>query len=141
MKTRLKSLLADKTVYTGIDEVIAIHERMLEIGGGREGILDFTLIHSAVERPRATFAGKNLYPTIWLQAASLIQSLIRNHPFNDGNKRTGYFSTMRFLRSNGYELVATKRQIVYFTLSIDVKRPNIDTISLWLKSHSIPLPT
>lgn len=125
-----------KIYYLAIDEVIAIHERMLLVGGGREGIRDFTLIHSAIERPKTTFAGKNLYPTIWLQAAAMIQSLIRNHPFNDGNKRTGYFTTLRFLNLNGYDLKVFNEGIINFTLSIDVERPNIEEISLWLKEHS-----
>lgn len=125
-----------KLYYVEIDEVIAIHERMLEIGGGREGIRDFTLIHSAIERPKATFAGKNLYPTIWLQAAAMIQSLIRNHPFNDGNKRTGYFSTLRFLYLNGYDLTVSDKDIIDFTLSIDVERPPIEEIAEWLQKYA-----
>lgn len=124
-----------KIVYLEIDEVIVIHERMLEIAGGREGIRDFTLIHSAIERPKATFAGKDLYPGLWLKAAAIIQSLIRSHPFNDGNKRTGYFTTLRFLDLNGYDLVARKKQITDFTVKIDVDRPNIEDISFWLKRH------
>ena len=125
-----------KMNYLAIDEVIAIHERMLEIGGGRQGIRDFTLIHSAIERPKATFAQRDLYPTIWLKAAAIIQSLIRNHPFNDGNKRTGYFTTLRFLNQNGYDLKATKTEIIHFTLNIDVHRPDIENISSWLKKHT-----
>ncbi len=125
-----------KLYYVEIDEVIAIHERMLEIGGGREGIRDFTLIHSAIERPKATFAGKNLYPTIWLQVAAVIQSLIRNHPFNDGNKRTGYFSTLRFLNLNGYDLKVSDKDIIDFTLSIDVERPPIEEIAEWFQKYA-----
>lgn len=125
-----------KINFLAIDEVIAIHERMLEIGKGRDGIRDFTLIHSAIERPKATFAQKDLYPTIWLKASAIIQSLIRNRPFNDGNKRTGYFTTLRFLNQNGYDLAATRREIVSFTLNIDVHRPDIENISVWLKKHA-----
>jgi len=73
--------------YLEIDEVYNIHEKMLKVGGGRFGIRDFTLIHSAVERPKASFAGRMLYHDIWFQAAALIQSLIKNHPFEDGNGR------------------------------------------------------
>lgn len=126
----------DKTIFISLDEVIAIHERMLEIGGGREGISDFTLLHSAVERPKAYFAGKPLYADIYFQAAALIQSLIKNHPFSDGNKRTGYFSTMRFLRLNGMELIAQRKEIIDFTIKVDVKKLNIEDITLWLKKHS-----
>lgn len=51
--------------YLEIDEVMAIHDRVREIGGGREGILDFTLLHSATERPKASFGGNDLYPSIF----------------------------------------------------------------------------
>ena len=115
---------------------MTIHEEMLAVGGGREGIIDFTLLHSAVERSKAFFAGKFLYPTLWLQAAALLQSLIKNHPFNDGNKRTGYFSTMRFLWINGYELIADKDDIIRYTVDVDVKKLDIESIALWLKKHS-----
>lgn len=124
-----------KVIFLEIDEVIAIHERMLKIGGGREGIRDFTLIHSAVERPKAFFAGKDLYPTVWLKAAALIHSLVKNHAFNDGNKRTGFFSTLRFLNLNGYDLDVEDKEIINFTLDIGVKKLNLEDISLWLKTH------
>jgi len=61
--------------YLDIGEVIVIHEKMLEVGGGREGVADYRLLHSAVQRPIATFVGKPLYATIWLQAAALIHSM------------------------------------------------------------------
>ena len=124
--------------YLDIGEVYLIHEKMIEVGGGRAGVSDYRLIHSAVERPKATFAGKPLYLTIWLQSAALIHSLIKNHPFSDGNKRTGFFSTLRFLNINGYDIKATKEEIVKFTLTIDTKRLSIEDISSWLESHSKP---
>ncbi|OGG01644.1 hypothetical protein A2W14_07140 [Candidatus Gottesmanbacteria bacterium RBG_16_37_8] len=136
MKIPSKNWPKSETEYIKIEEIVAIHERMIEIGGGREGIRDFTLLHSACERPKATFSGQLLYSNIWFQAAALIQSLIRNHPFNDGNKRTGYFSTVRFLNLNGYELEAKKKQIIGFTLSIDIKKLNVEQISSWLKKQA-----
>lgn len=122
--------------YLDLEEVLAIYEKMIEIGGGREGIRDFTLLHSAVERSKATFAGKSLYPTIWLKAGAYLQSLIKNHPFEDGNKRTGYFSTMRFLAKNGYDLLASQKTLVKFTISVDTQKLTLDEIAKWLKTHS-----
>lgn len=122
--------------YLTLEEVIVIHDKMLEVGGGREGIRDFALLHSAIERPKATFAGKSLYPTIWLQAAALIHSLIKNHPFNDGNKRTAIFSAMRFLKKNGYELYISQKSLVKFTLAIDRKDLTLKETANWLKKHS-----
>lgn len=123
--------------YIDIFEAYQIHERMLNVGGGRKGIRDFTLLHSAVERPKASFGGELLYKNIWFQAAALLQSLIKNHPFEDGNKRTGFFSTMRFLRINGYKIIAAHKQIVKFTFNVDVKRLSLNQIARWLQKNSI----
>jgi len=122
--------------YLDIGEVIIIHERMLEIGGGRSGVSDYRLLHSAIERPKTTFAGKLLYPTIWLQSAALIHSLVKNHPFSDGNKRTAFFSTLRFLHINGYIFDSTQREVIEFGVSIDTKNLRLEEIADWLKSHS-----
>lgn len=120
-----------------LEEVLAIHEQMLEIGGGREGIRDFTLLHSAIERPKAQYSGQDLYPSIWLMAAAMLQSLVKNHPFEDGNKRTAYFSTMRFLRKNGYFLEPKKEKgIIKFMIEADTKNKNIEQIAVWLRKNS-----
>jgi len=122
--------------YIDIEEVYIIHERMLQIGGGREGMRDFTLLHSAVERPKATFGGNYLYGSIWTKAAALLHSLVNNHAFNDTNKRTGFFSTIRFLDLNGYQCIATNREVVVFTLTIDNEHESLEEIASWLKRHS-----
>lgn len=128
------------TVFIEIDEVIAIHERMIELYGGREEILDFTLLHSAVERAKATFDGIDLYPTIFEKAAALIQSLILNHSFDDGNKRTAIATCTRFLYLNGYNLgthlALPKKGSIQFTLDIDSHKLSFEQIAAWLKKHS-----
>ena len=122
--------------YLDIGEVVIIHDLMIAVGGGRKGIADYRLIHSAVERPKATFAAKLLYPTIWLQSAALIQSLIKNHPFNDGNKRTGFFAATRFLKINGYQIIASQKRIVNFILHVDVKNLTLEEIGAWFRKYS-----
>lgn len=122
--------------FVTLDEVLIIHDRMLEVGGGREGVRDFTLLHSAIERPKAQFGGRFLYSSIWLAAAALFHSLAKNHPFEDGNKRTAYFSTMRFLNKNGYLLEVNHREIIKFVVDIDVVNKNIEEIASWLKNNS-----
>ncbi len=124
------------TTYLSIEEVLAIHQEMITLFGGREDIHDFTLLHSAIERPKATFGGKDLYPTIFEKTAALIQSLILNHPFDDGNKRTAITSSARFLFINGWLLHLPLEEAMQFTLDIDSHRLNFDRIVLWLKKHS-----
>lgn len=119
-----------------IEEVLAIRDAVMRVTGGRRGILDFTLLHSAIERPKATFAGRDLYPNIFDKAAALIHSLIQNHPFNDGNKRTALAATVRFLHINGYKIRASHREIIDFTLKIQKKKYHFEDISSWLKKHT-----
>lgn len=121
--------------FLTLEDVYAIHQRMIIVGGGRGDIHDFTLLHSAVERPKVTFGGQELYPTIWSKAAALLHSLVKNHPFDDGNKRTAYYSTKRFLYLNGYSLQGSKKYVVPFMVSVDVKNFSLETIASWLKNH------
>lgn len=122
--------------YLEIDEVLAIHDKLVEVSGGRPGVLDFTLLHSACERPKATFGGKDLYAGVFNKATALITSLIQNHPFSDGNKRTGFVSTVRFLYINGYSLVFKEAEAIRFVHNVQGKKYNFQQVSAWLKEHS-----
>ena len=124
------------TRYLEIDEVLLIHEEMITLFGGKAEVHDFTLLHSAISRSQATFNKKDLYPTIFKKAAALIQSLILNHPFHDGNKRTAITSCARFLYLNGWDLSLPKSEAYRFTISIDVDRIEFDKIVTWLENHS-----
>src|SRR3989338_2780411 len=122
--------------YISIDEVLAIHYTIIKGFGGLPGIRDFGLLHSAIERPKASFGGEDLYPNIFEKAAALLHSLILNHPFLDGNKRTAYASCARLLIINSYQLKVTKIIIVSYILYIEKNKPSIQQISLWLKSKT-----
>ncbi len=85
--------------HLSLDEVRAIHSRLLEHFGGAEGVVDLGLLDSALHRPRSGY-----YGDIAEMAAALFESLIMNHPFVDGNKRVAFFATDVFLRLNGWKL-------------------------------------
>lgn len=121
--------------YLEIDEVLAIHEEMIAQYGGKWPVHDFTLLHSAISRPRVTFAGKELYQTIFDKAAALIHSLILNHPFADGNKRTAITAGARFLFINGWFLELLLNKSIRFTLDIDSKKINLEAIAAWLRKY------
>lgn len=76
--------------YLTVEEVIAIHGRVLAQSGGSEGIRDHGGLHSAVGQPSQTFGGEDLYPTVIEKAAALGFFLCSNHAFIDGNKRIGH---------------------------------------------------
>jgi len=122
--------------YLFIDEVMVIHNRMIELFGGKEDVHDFTMLHSATERCKATFGGKDLYPTIFDKTSALVQSLILNHPFDDGNKRTAFSSFVLFLYYNQYKLEYSKSEAIQFTLDVDSHKLNFEQISLWLQKHA-----
>ena len=85
--------------HLSLDEVLAIHSRLLRHFGGAEGVVDLGLLDSALHRPRTGY-----YRDIAEMAAALFESLIMNHPFVDGNKRVAFFAVDVFLRLNGWKL-------------------------------------
>lgn len=122
--------------YVDINEVYGIHRRTIDRAGTKASVRDFALLHSAVERSKATFAGRFLYPTLFTKAAALLQSICLNHPFTDGNKRTSWLSAKRFLYLNGYHLVANRKLGADFMVKVDNEKPDILKIAKWLKAHS-----
>lgn len=121
--------------YLSLDVVVAIHDEMIELYGGSFGIRDLGLIESAISRPQASFSGQDLYPTIFGKAAALFHSLMFNHAFVDGNKRTTIVATARFLFINGYELEVADEEFVAFPLRVENKHLSIEEIAKWLKEH------
>lgn len=121
--------------HVDIEDAITIHEVIIKRAGALAGVRDFALLHSAVERPKATFGGKNLYPTIFAMAAALLQSLCMNHPFTDGNKRTAWTMTHKFLWMNGFILRSTRYEAADFMVMVDNEKPDLKAIADWLQSH------
>ncbi len=124
------------TKFVPLEDVLFIHEMIIELTGGKGGVRDFTLFHSAVMRPAASFGGEDLYKSIFDKAAALTHSLLLNHPFNDGNKRTALAVCERFLNINGFELIASQKAKVQFTLHIEAKKLDLAGISFWLRNNS-----
>ncbi len=122
--------------YVEIEEVYFIHKALIKRAGTKASVRDFSLLHSAVERAKATYGGRDLYPTVFTKAAALLQSICLNHPFTDGNKRTAWLSTKRFLYINGYHLKANVLEAVEFMVSVDNEKPDIAEIGSWLKKQS-----
>src|SRR4051794_33509952 len=92
--------------YLTLAEVLDLHRRMIEQSGGAQGVRDREAVDSALAQPRMTFGGEDLYPGLGKKAAALGFSLIKNHPFVDGNKRVGHAAMETFLVLNGSELSA-----------------------------------
>ena len=125
--------------YLTPEQVLFIHSRLVTETGGSHGVRDLGLLESAVARPRATFDGKELYPDLFTKAAALMDSLINNHPFMDGTKRTGITAAGLFLRINGWKLTATLDELETCTLRVATVGMKVAELALWLRDNTLSL--
>lgn len=129
-------MTSKKINFLSVTRVLAIHDQMVKRFGGSFGVRDLGLVESAVARPQAWFGGKYLYKNIFDMAAALLQSLLKNHPFVDGNKRTALTSAGLFLKLNGFKLQNNHEKEVEFAVKVDNQNLTLNQISKWLKEHS-----
>jgi death on curing protein len=116
--------------------VIAMHELALLEGGGAEGLRDLGLLESALARPRQLLSYIRPKPTIPVLAAAYAWSLIRNHPFIDGNKRTALLVADAFCTRNGYWLQAPEGEPATILLAVAAGETQEPGLALWFKRHT-----
>jgi death-on-curing protein len=126
-------------IHLSAEQVLFIHARLIAETGGAHGVRDLGMLESAVARPQATFGEKDLYPDLFTKAATLLESLIKDHPFVDGNKRTGITAAALFLRRNGYSLAASNDELEAFTLQVALGQLDLVAMTEWLHAHSARL--
>jgi death-on-curing protein len=124
--------------YLSLAAVLYVHEQLIKSFGGSAGIRDEGALKSALARPRSTFGGQPLYPTLTEKAAALLESLCLNHPFLDGNKRVAYTVAGLFLELNGWRLEADTEDAVSFMLDVACGKRSKEEIRIWLEQHSVP---
>ena len=105
-------------IFLGLDEVIEIHHDQINRYGGPSGIRDIELLKSAISMPPATFGGEYLHKNLYEMAAAYLFHVVRNHPFLDGNKRTGAVAAVVFLIINGIELQADEESFEKLVRSV-----------------------
>jgi len=121
------------TLYPSFTETIELHTRLIERFGGKAGVRDFGLLESALFRPQTGY-----YKSLSLQAAALMQSLVQNHPFIDGNKRVAFAATAIFLRMNGYRLKVETDNAEFFLIDKVIKaKVSIEIIADWLEKNMV----
>lgn len=118
-----------------LEDIITLHDKIVEQSGGSQGIRDLTLIDSAINTPFQTFGGFELYPTFEEKAARLAYNLTMNHAFFDGNKRIGAGALIFFLKINQRELLATDQEIIDLFLSVASKQKGYNELLEWVKEH------
>lgn len=136
LRILLKNKSEDKITNLSLEQILLIHEDQINRYGGSHGLRDIALLESAVYRSQATFGGIDLYQSTFEKAGALVHSLLLNHPFVDGNKRTAIASMLIFLEINGYIFNVTQKVLVSTALSIENKKWKIEKISTWLQKHS-----
>jgi death-on-curing protein len=122
--------------YLSLEEWLVLHQRLIQRTGGSRGVRDLSLLESEIAPPQASFSNGDLYPDLWSKAAALMHSLIKNHPFVDGNKRTAITATGIFLELNGHTLTASNEEVVDFTVRVAMGETELEEMAAWLQAHS-----
>ena len=119
------------------EEILLIHNQVVQLHGGANGVRDMNGLESAIARPYQSFAGSYLYPSCFEKAAAIGESIIMNHPFVDGNKRTGYVLIEIMLRLEGFRIISEDEELYQFVIDISTGEKRFEEIVEWLKLHSV----
>lgn len=118
-------------------QILLLHTDLITHYGGSDGIRDEGLFDSAINTPFQSFGGEDLYPTILQKAARLGYGLVKNHPFIDGNKRTGTHTMLVFLDINNISLEYEDDDLIKTILEVADGTLNENQLLLWLQNHII----
>lgn len=118
-----------------IEQVIRLHEKLIEKTGGSAGVLNMQALSSSISAPFQTFDGVELYPTLEEKAAKLAYFLISNHCFVDGNKRIGLYVMLVFLELNACELDFTQQELIDLGLVVASGTQNDEGILKFIRKH------
>jgi death-on-curing protein len=121
------------------EEVLLIHTEVIKVHGGANGVRDIGGLESAIARPFQTYGGKYLYTSTFERAAAIGESIIMNHPFVDGNKRTGYVLMETRLRLEAIKINAADEELYSFVINISTGTIHFDEIVSWLKENTTTL--
>lgn len=122
--------------FLSAKDLLIIHAKIVDETGGSHGVRDVGLLLSSVHRPQATFSGKAMYRTIFDKAAAFFESIALNHAFVDGNKRTAFVATVKFLSDYGYKFRSTNLDAEIFVLSVVADRVPMKEIAKWFRTHT-----
>jgi len=121
--------------YLSLDDVLAIHLLALEEFGGTPEILSQDRLESCIESPRQTMFGNDLYPDIESKAGIFFFLLVKNHPFMDGNKRTGALALLEFLERNSYTLDTNNDELYQFTIDVATSALDKEQVTEWIRAR------
>lgn len=125
--------------YLTLEEVLDLHERLIDQSGGTHGVHDQNGLESAIGQPMMAFGGHDLYQTTAEKGAALAFSLVMNHPFVDGNKRIGHAAMETFLVLNGHEVKAAADGQEEVFLNLAAGTLEREDFVEWVRSHMVPI--
>ena len=123
------------SLFLTYEEVIEIHADQIAQHGGSAGVRDEGLLRSALAQPEAMFGEEHLHGTLAAQAAAYLFHMVKNHPFVDGNKRSGFALAIVFLMDNGYLFVGTDADAIAAMLAVAAGEMDEDALTLWFRSR------
>jgi len=116
--------------------VLFLHTVAIEAFAGSEGVRDVESLHAAVARPWGSSFGRDHFPAFFDKASALAESIIRRHPFVDGNKRTAMYAAAYLLETFGYILEAEQQELEDFAMSVAEGGMQTRDIAFWFESYS-----
>lgn len=126
-------------MFLSVEEVLELHTESLRRYGGTPGIRDQGLFESALGQPCASFGGEFLHTTLFEMAAAYLFHITQNHPFIDGNKRTGFACAVSFLYLNGYVLEASEESTYAMVIEVATGALDKPGIAAFLAQHCATL--
>jgi len=121
--------------YLSVGEVLDLYRRVIEETGGGFGVRDLSSLLSSLAQPRMTFEGRDLYPSLAEKTAALGFSIVMNHSFLDGNKRTAHAAMEVSLQLDGHQLTAPAAEQEEVLLSLAAGRFERDQFTSWITDH------
>ena len=121
--------------YLSLAQILTLHQALVERFGGSPGVRDKGALEAAVTRPAMTYGGEDLYPDVASKAAALMESLVMNHPFADGNKRVGEATAELLALVNGWELIAVDDELEQITLAVAGGKMGVEPLSIWFRQR------
>lgn len=120
-----------------VEEIISLHDKLINRTGGSHGLRDQNLLESAVYSAMSRFGDDEAYPSVKEKAARLMFSIINNHAFVDGNKRIGVFTMLMTLELNNVDIRYTQAELIDLGLSVADGKKDYNQILSWIKEHEI----
>ena len=126
-------------VFLDSDDVLHIHEQMIALGGRSLGVRDAGMLESAVAMPQAGFGDEYLHANLFEMAAAYLFHITMNHPFIDGNKRTGLATALAFLDLNGLDIVMDQRATYDLVIGVCEGTVTKGALATVFRDHAVPL--